>query len=71
MLNPPSNAKLIINKGANVIFGKTSNVVIKGGVEIKEGANVEFLGKLEIITKSSDEEIEKAKHHLALVKEKK
>ncbi|MBZ0203136.1 MAG: hypothetical protein K8I03_08995 [Ignavibacteria bacterium] len=35
-----SKPKVIIGKGANVVFGKSSNVTIKGGVEIKEGANV-------------------------------
>lgn len=50
-VSEPESAKpkVIIGKGANVVFGKTSNVTIKGGVEIKGEANVQFLGKLEII----------------------
>lgn len=35
-----SKPKVIIGKGANVVFGKSSNVTIKGGVKIEEGANV-------------------------------
>ena len=49
--------KVIIRKGANVIFGEKSNVTIKGGVSIEEGANVSFLGKLEIIEKGDEEKI--------------
>lgn len=49
--------KVIIGKGANVVFGKSSNVTIKGGVRIEGGANVEFLGKLEVIEKGDEEKI--------------
>lgn len=49
--------KVIIGKGANVVFGKSSNVTIKGGVKIEGGANVEFLGKLEIIEKGDEDKI--------------
>jgi len=49
--------KVIIKKGANVVFGKNSNVIIKGGVDIEDGANVQFLGKLEIIQKGDEEKI--------------
>jgi uncharacterized Zn finger protein len=49
--------KVIIGKGANVVFGKSSNVTIKGGVKIEGGANVEFHGKLEILEKGDEEKI--------------
>ena len=49
--------KVIIGKAANVEFGKNSNVTIKGGVEIKEGANVQFLGKLDILEIGDEEKI--------------
>ena len=49
--------KVIIGKGANVVFGKSSNVIIKGGVEIKEDANVQFLGKLEILELGDEEKM--------------
>jgi hypothetical protein len=59
--NTSGGTKVIIKQGANVTFGKNSNVVIKGELIIENGANVSFLGKLDIIEKSSDEEIEEAK----------
>lgn len=59
-----SAAKVIIRKGANVIFGKNSNVKIRGQLIIEHGANVQFLGNLEIIEKASDEKIEEAKVRL-------
>ena len=49
--------KVIIGKGANVVFGKSSNVTIKGGVKIESGANVQFHGKLEIVEKGDEEKI--------------
>ena len=61
--------KVIIKGGANVVFGKNSNVTIKGGLLIEKGAHVEFLGKLDMIEKSSDDKINKAKELLKLTKE--
>ncbi len=49
--------KVIIGSKANVVFGEKSNVTIKGGVEIKEGANVQFLGKLEILEMGDEEKM--------------
>ncbi len=49
--------KVTIGKGANVVFGKSSNVTIKGGVKIEGGANVEFHGKLEIFEIGDEEKI--------------
>jgi DNA-directed RNA polymerase subunit RPC12/RpoP len=59
---------VVIGSGANVVFGKNSNVVIKGGLSVSPGAHVSFLGKLEVVQKSSQEKIEQAK--LTLQKEK-
>ncbi|HPL15706.1 MAG TPA: hypothetical protein PL180_03335 [Spirochaetota bacterium] len=56
--------RVIIKKGANVIFGKNSNVTIRGGMLIEDGAYVSFLGKLELIEKSDDAAIEDAKRKL-------
>lgn len=53
----PEEPKVVIKKGANVVFGEKSNVTIKGGVSIEEGANVSFLGHLEIIEKGDEEKI--------------
>ncbi len=53
--------KVIIGKGANVVFGKNSNVTIKGGVKIEGEANVQFLGKLEIIEEGDKEKMKKNK----------
>jgi len=55
--------KVIIGKGANVVFGKSSNVTIKGGVEIKEGANVQFLGKLDILELGDEEKIKNSEFY--------
>jgi hypothetical protein len=64
---PREKGGLVISSGANVVFGKNSNVVVKGGVSVHDGAHVEFLGKLEIIEKASAEKIEAAK--MTLLKE--
>jgi DNA-directed RNA polymerase subunit RPC12/RpoP len=58
-----SKPKVIIGKGANVVFGKSSNVTIKGGVEIKEGANVQFLGKLDILEIGDEEKIKNSEFY--------
>ncbi|NUM81031.1 hypothetical protein HUU42_09510 [bacterium] len=58
----PVNPKVIIAKGANVVFGKNSNVTIKGGVKIEDGANVQFLGKLEILEVGDKALIEQIKN---------
>lgn len=52
---------LVIGSRANVVFGKDSNVVVKGGMSVSPGAHVSFLGKLEIIERASQEKIEQAK----------
>jgi uncharacterized Zn finger protein len=62
-----TGAKVIIGKGANVTFGSSGKVVIRGELIIENGANVSFLGHLEVIQKSSPEEIAKAKEHLKLI----
>ncbi|MBC8043139.1 MAG: hypothetical protein IAF08_06815 [Rhizobacter sp.] len=57
----PSKEKptMFIKKGANVVFGANSVVSVKGGIHIEDGAEVSFLGRLEIIERG-DEEIIKA-----------
>jgi uncharacterized Zn finger protein len=44
-----SEPLLVINKGANVIFGKNANVEIHGDIEVENGANVEILGKVTVL----------------------
>lgn len=63
------STKVIIRKGANVIFGKNSNVKIHGQLIIENGANVQFLGDIEIIEKAGDEKIEEAKLRLKKINE--
>ena len=65
-----SQGNVIINKGAKVTFGKHSNVVINGSLEIESGAEVEFLGKITLLEKSDDETIERAKKTLKQIKMK-
>ncbi len=56
---------VIIKKGANVVFG--GNVVVKGSIDIQEGAIVKFTGKLTLLKKASLQKIKEAK--LRLMKE--
>jgi uncharacterized Zn finger protein len=61
---PQEGNKFIIKKGAKVIFGANSKVVIKGELIIEDGASVSFLGELEVIEVASAENIAKAREHL-------
>lgn len=65
---PKNKANIIIKSGAKVVFGKNSNVSINGQMEIEDGAEVEFLGKITLIEKSGDEIIEEAKQKLKRIK---
>lgn len=40
---------LVINKGANVTFGKNAEVEIHGDIEVEDGANVNIQGKVEVL----------------------
>lgn len=64
-----SSPKVVIKGGANVVFGKNSNVTIKGGLLIEKGANVEFLGQLDIVEKASEEKVKEAIEFLKHQKE--
>jgi DNA-directed RNA polymerase subunit RPC12/RpoP len=44
---PKAAPRVVIAKGANVVFGKSAKVIVKGGMEIQEGANVQIDGELE------------------------
>ncbi len=48
--------KLVINKGAKVVFGKNANVEIRGDVEIHDGADVDIQGKV-ILVKGKTETV--------------
>jgi hypothetical protein len=52
---------VVIGKGATVVFGNKGKVTIGGELIIENGAHVSFLGQIDIVKRSSDEEIEKAK----------
>jgi hypothetical protein len=67
--NTGGGAKVIIAKGANVTFGSGGNVVIRGELIIENGANVSFLGKLEVIEVAPAENVAKAKQHLKHIPE--
>ena len=58
-----------IKKGAKVTFGKNAKVVITGGLEIEDGAEVEFNGTITLIEKSDNETIELAKKKLKKLEE--
>ncbi len=55
---------ITIKKGAHVVFGKNADVRMKGGMEIEGGAHVTILGKITIVTKGRDEQIEAARKKL-------
>ena len=38
-----------ISKGANVVFGKTANVEIRGDLDIENGAKVDIEGKVTVL----------------------
>jgi hypothetical protein len=44
---PKAQPKVVISKGANVVFGPNAKVTVRGGMEIEEGANVRVEGDLE------------------------
>ncbi len=40
---------LVISKGANVVFGKTAEVEIRGDLDIEDGAQVNIEGKVTVL----------------------
>ncbi len=44
-----SEPRVVINKGANVVFGKKSNVEIRGDLEIQTGAHVDIQGTVTVV----------------------
>ena len=47
---------LVINKGANVTFGKHADVEIRGDVDVQSGANVEIQGKVTVLKGNKKQE---------------
>jgi predicted nucleic acid-binding Zn-ribbon protein len=47
---------VVINKGANVIFGKNSNVEIRGDIDIQSGSNVDIQGKVTVLRGNKKQE---------------
>jgi hypothetical protein len=54
----------VIRKGANVVIGSKAKVVIKGGVDVHEGARVKVDGEVTLLERASEEEIEAARLRL-------
>ena len=48
-----------IEKGAKVIFKPSADVTILGKLEIEDGAEVEFDGKIKLIKRGSEDKIKK------------
>lgn len=42
--------KLVINKGANVVFGEHANVEIRGDIRVESGANVDVKGRVTVMS---------------------
>jgi len=53
-----------IEKGAKVVFKPSADVTILGKLEIEDGADVEFDGKIKLIEKGSEGKIKKKKLRL-------
>ncbi|HCS39060.1 MAG TPA: hypothetical protein DIW44_05675 [Anaerolineaceae bacterium] len=47
---------LSINDGANVVFGKTANVEVRGDIQIEKGARVDILGKVTVLKGKKQQE---------------
>lgn len=48
--------RLVIGKGANVIFGRTANVEVRGDIEVQDGAHVEIQGKVTVLRGNKQQE---------------
>ena len=55
---------VVIRKGANVVIGSKAKVVIKGGVDVHEGARVKVDGEVTLLERASEEAIEAARLRL-------
>lgn len=55
---------VFIRRGAKVRFAKDSHTTVKGQLYIEDGADVQFLGKITVLEKASDEAIRQAKEAL-------
>lgn len=60
--------QVVIKKGANVKFGKSAKVKIRGELMVEDGANVEIEGEIEIVERSSTERVAAAKEELERLK---
>jgi len=58
---PASGAKVHIGKGAKVIFGANAKVVIRGGLDIEDGADVRVEGELTLVEAGDPELIRQAR----------
>lgn len=64
-----NQGNVIISKGAKVTFGKNAHIIIKGSLEIEEGAEVDILGKITLVEKSDQGTIETARQRLKKIEE--
>ena len=64
MENNNRGSGVTIEKGATDIFEPTADVTIFGNLDIEDGAAVVFDGKIQLVERGSDEEIEKSKLRL-------
>jgi hypothetical protein len=39
----------VINRGANVVFGRNADVEIRGDIDVQSGANVDIQGKVTVL----------------------
>jgi hypothetical protein len=59
-----SEPGILIQKGANVIFGKSADVEIRGDIDVQNGANVDIQGKVTVLRGKKQQEF-----HLQLIQD--
>lgn len=59
-----ANSRIRIKKGAKVVFRSSANVIIRGELNIEDGAEVEFNGTILLLKKGSKKNIQQAKLRL-------
>jgi DNA-directed RNA polymerase subunit RPC12/RpoP len=48
--------RVVINKGAHVVFGKNANVEIRGDMQVQDGAEVNVEGKVTVLSDGKQRE---------------
>lgn len=55
---------VVIRKGANVVFGRNARVVIRGGLEIEDEADVRIEGEITLLERAPEKDVTAARLRL-------